>query len=99
MARKQLSEIAKYIHPDVHFLGMVECHGKQAFLGAAEKMMSLSTGLELRAVVGDKERAMVAYDLVFPEPIGATPTAALLAFEGGLIKNIELFFDKSAFKR
>jgi ketosteroid isomerase-like protein len=99
MARKDLAELGRYLHADVHFLGMIECRGKEAFLDAAQRMMSASTGLELRAVVGDSERAMVAYDLIFPEPIGTTHTAALLSFEGGLIKDIELFFDKSPFKR
>jgi hypothetical protein len=99
MARKDLTELGKYVHPDVHFLGMMECQGKDAFLGAAERMMSTSTGLEIRVVVGDKDTAMVAYDLIFPAPIGATRTAALLSFEAGLIRNIELFFDKSPFKR
>src|SRR5437016_11820402 len=99
MARKDLAEVAKYVHPDVHFLGLVECQGKDAFLGAAQTMMSLSSGLEIRAVVGDKERAMVAYDLIFPAPTGAARTAALLCFDAGLIKKIELFFDKSPFKR
>ncbi|MDB4973735.1 MAG: hypothetical protein JWN48_2076 [Myxococcaceae bacterium] len=90
--------LAKYINPDVPFVGLVECQGKQDFLGAAERMLSLSTGLEIRAVVGDQERAMVAYDLIFSEA-GSAATAALLGIEGGLIKSIELFFDKSPFKR
>lgn len=99
MARKDVAGLAKYVHPDVQFRGMIECQGKEPFLAAAEKMMSHSTGLEIRAVLGDKDRAMVAYDLIFPAPIGSARTAALLYFEGGLIKNIELFFDKSPFKR
>jgi ketosteroid isomerase-like protein len=99
MARKDLTELAKYLHPDVHFLGLVECHGKDEFLGAAQKMVSLSSQLEIRTVVGDKQHAMVAYDLIFPAPTGSVRTAALLSFDAGLIKNIELFFDKSAFKR
>lgn len=98
MARKDLAEVAKHVHPDVHFLGLVECQGKDAFLGATQKMMSLSTGLEIRAVVGEKDRAMVAYNLIFPAPYGTVRTAALLSFEGGLIKSIELFFDKTPFK-
>jgi hypothetical protein len=99
MARKDLAELTKYLHPDVHFLGLVETHGRDEFLGAAQKMLSLSNQLEIRAVVGDEARAMVAYDLIFPAPTGAVRTAALLGFDAGLIKNIELFFDASPFKR
>lgn len=99
MGRKDVAGIAKHVHPDVHFRGMIECQGKEPFLGAAEKMMSHSTGLEIRAMLGDKDRAMIAYDLIFPAPIGSVRTAALLRFEGALIKDIELFFDKSPFKQ
>jgi hypothetical protein len=99
MARKDPVEVAKYVHPDVHFLGLVECQGKDAFLGAAQKMMALSAGLEIRVAVGEKERAVVVYDLIFPAPTGAVRTAALLGFDAGLIKDVELFFDKSPFER
>jgi SnoaL-like domain len=99
MAEKDVAELTKYLHPDVHFRGLVEAQGREAFLGAAKHMMTLSTGLEIRAVVGDSERAMVAYDLLFAPPIGAVRTAALLTFDAGLIKSIELFFDASPFKR
>ncbi len=81
MARKDRVEVAKYVHPDVHFLGPVECHGKDAFLGATQRRMALSTGLEIRAVVGEKERARVACDLIFPAPAGTVRTAALLFFD------------------
>ncbi|HYQ43242.1 MAG TPA: nuclear transport factor 2 family protein [Polyangiaceae bacterium] len=99
IARKDLVEVTKYLHPDVHFLGLVETQGRDAFLGAAQKMMSHSSQLEIRAVLGDKLRATVIYDLIFPAPIGVVRTAALLSLESGLIKNIELFFDASPFKR
>jgi hypothetical protein len=99
MARKDVAEVAKYVHPDVHFIGLVECHGKEAFVNAVERLITLSTDIQIRAVVGEEDRAMVAYDLIFPAPIGPVRTAALLVFEGGLIKSIELFFDASPFKR
>lgn len=97
MSQKNMAGLEKYLHADVHFKGpLAEVHGKAAMLEAAVKFISLFKTLEMRTLCHSENQVMVVYDVDFPEPIGATPTAALLDVHNGLITKIELFFDARA---
>jgi hypothetical protein len=98
MNNKNLSEMAEYLHPDIQFLSpLAQLKGKEAFLEAAEKLMTLFISLTIRAKFSSEDQVMLAYDFDFPEPIGMIRTAALLTFENTLITHIELFFDPNPF--
>jgi len=98
-ARKDLDGIAERLHQDVHFKGpMQELHGRDAVLAASKRVFPLLERFEVRAQFLGDERAMFAYDFVCREPIGVCPTAELVRFENGLIRDIALFFDARPFE-
>ncbi len=99
-ARKDVADIARRLHPDVRFTGpLADLTGKEAVVEAAARLVGMSQGLQIRASFGGDGRAMVVYDLSFPDPIGVCRTAALLTIDGGLITRIELFYDGRPFDR
>lgn len=100
MREKNVMDMKKYLHPHIHFIGIVaEIKGKEAFLEAAKGFTASFETLTMRAKFGSEGQVMFAYDLKFPAPIGTLPIAALLTFQGGLIAKIELFGDGRPFER
>lgn len=98
-SRKDLDGIAVHLHPDVHFKGpMQELSGRDAVLASSKRIFPLLERLDVRAQFVSGDRAMFAYDFVCREPIGVCRTAELVRFQGGLISNIELFFDARPFE-
>lgn len=98
-ARKDLNGIAARLHPEVHFRApMQEVAGRDNVLGAAERVFPLLERLEKRAQFVSENAAMFCYDFVCREPIGTSRTAEWIRFEGGLIREIELFFDARPFE-
>ena len=98
-ARKDLDGIATHLHPDVHFRApMQELTGRDKVLGAAARVFPLLERLEKRAQFVSEEAAVFCYDFVCREPIGTSRTAEWIRFEGGLIRQIELFFDARPFE-
>jgi len=99
MNNKDLDGIAKYLHQDVHFIGLLgETNGKEALLGAAKGFMDFFKTLTIRAKFGSGNQAMLAYDLECPEPVGILRAAALFTLDDGLITKLELFCDASKLK-
>ena len=98
MSKRNLEEMKKYLHPEVHFLSPFKnLVGSAAFLAAIRDFTSAFSSLTVRAKFGSGNQAMVAYDVEFPIPVGTLRTAALLTFQDDLITNIELFFDTRSF--
>ena len=98
MGRKDLPEIEKYLHPDVHFKApLAQTKGKEALLESIEKFFSLFHSSTIHAKFGDEDSAMVVYDLDCPQPIGLFRSVALLRFQDGLIVDVELFYDARPF--
>ena len=98
-SRKDLDGIGAHLHPSVHFKGpMQELDGKDAVLESARRIFPLLERLNIRAQFTAGDRAMFAYDFICRAPIGVCRTAELVRFEGGLIKDIELFFDARPFE-
>jgi hypothetical protein len=98
-ARKDLSGIAARLHPAVRFKGpMQELNGRESVLAAAERVFPLLERFETWAQFVSRDRAMFAYDFICREPIGVCPTAELVRFEDGLIRDIQLFFDARPFE-
>lgn len=100
MNDKDLSGVARHLHPDVRFLGpLADLTGKEAVLEAARRFVSLVKSLGVRARFGSDNTAMLAYDVDFGEPIGVCRTAVLMTFNDHLIGRIELFYDARPFER
>lgn len=94
LARKDLTEMAQYLHPDVKFISpLATLQGKPAYLQAAKGFAEAIVSITIRGIFGDDNQVMIAYDTLFPEPIGHFPTASLITFEDGLMKTLEFFYD------
>ncbi|MDO8953296.1 MAG: nuclear transport factor 2 family protein [Gammaproteobacteria bacterium] len=97
MNDKDLSEVAKYLHPEVTLLSpLAEVLGKDAALAAAKGFCSLIKKLTIRAQFSAQDQVMLAFDVDFPAPIGTLRSAVLMTFKDGLIKNNEMFYDPRA---
>ncbi len=97
---KDLEEIAKYLHPEVHFIGpMVETSGKERVLQSAKRMFGLLKELQVRSKFASGDQAIFTYDFICADPIGVCRTAELMTFKDDLISRIELFFDARPFEK
>ena len=98
MADKDLTGLARYLHPDVHLVSpMEELTGKEAVLAAVKPLVNLIKSIKVHAKFGSEDQAMLTYDMEFAEPIGVTRAAVLMTFRDGLIARSELFFDARPF--
>ena len=97
---KNLEEIAKYLHPEVHFIGpMNEITGKEKLLQSAKRMFGMLKALEVQSKFAFGNQAIFTYDFVCTPPIGGCRTAEIMTFKDGLISKIELFFDARPFEK
>ena len=101
MSKKDLIEIGKYLHDDVHVITpFLEKKGKKEYLETLQEFMSFFTTYTVRAMFGSKDQVMLAYDVEFNGPFDKCHAAALMTFnEAGLITDIELFFDGRPFEK
>ena len=98
-ARKDADGVKARLHPDVHFKApMQDLQGRDAVVSAAIRVFPVLERFEMRAQFVSGDAAMFAYDFVCREPIGVSRTAEWVRFDGGLIRNIELFFDARPFE-
>lgn len=98
-ARKDLDGLAALLHPEVHFKSpTAQTDGRDKYLAAAARVFPLLEGFKIRAQFVSGERAMAAYDFICRAPIGVSATAELIRFEGGLVRESEVFFDARPFE-
>ena len=98
MADKDLSGMARHLHPDVRLISpMEELIGKEAVLAAVKPLVNLIKSINVHAKFGSQDQAMLTYDMEFAEPMGICRTAVLMSFKEGLIARSELFFDARPF--
>jgi predicted DNA-binding protein YlxM (UPF0122 family) len=99
MVEKNFDVMGKYLHPDVHFIGpLAEMIGKEAVVDAAKKLNELLDTIEIRAKFSSGNQIMLAYDFMFPKPIGKLRAAVLMELQNKLITKIELFYDGRPFE-
>jgi ketosteroid isomerase-like protein len=97
-SRKDLEAIAAHLHPDVHFKGpMQELNGKPAVLESTRRIFPLLERLHVRGQFVSGDRAVLVYDFVCKAPLGVCRTAEMVRFDGGLVRETELFFDARPF--
>ena len=100
MADKDLTGMARHLHPDIRVVTpMEELAGQKAVLEAAKRLLPLIDGIEVHAKFGSEEQAMLTYDMDFVPPIGVCRAAALMTFQDGLIVRNEIFFDARPFDK
>jgi ketosteroid isomerase-like protein len=100
MADKDLTGMARHLHPDVRLVTpMEELTGKEAVLAAVKPLLNLIKSIKVHAKFGSEDQAMLTYDMEFAEPIGVCRAAALMTFQDGLIVRNEIFFDARPFNK
>lgn len=93
---KNVEIMEKYLHPDVHLITpLSKLQGKEAYLEAVKNFMAFFNALTIRTSFGEKDQAVVVYDLDCSASIGIVPAAAVMTFQEGLITRNELFHDTS----
>jgi ketosteroid isomerase-like protein len=98
MADKDLTAMARHLHPDVRLTSpMDDLDGKEAVLAAVKPLVNLIKSITVRAKFASEDQAMLAYDMEFAKPVGVCRTAVLMTFKDGLIARSELFFDARPF--
>jgi len=99
MFAKDFDKMASYLHDNVHFIGpLAEMHEKEAVVSAAEALSKILDDIKIRSKFAHKNQIMLAYDFMFPEPIGKLRAAVLMEFTDQLISKIELFYDGRPFE-
>ena len=97
---KDVDQIARYVHPDVRFVGpMSQTTGKDAFLQGAKRMFGLLQEIKVQSKFASDSQAIFTYDFVCAQPIGVCRTAELITFTDGLISGVEIFFDARPFEK
>lgn len=95
---KDIEEVKKYLHPDIHFTDPQEkVIGKEAVLKAAEGFTGIFKTLTIHAKFGSEDQAMIVYDVEIPGFEKNLRAASLLSFKEGLISNIDLIYDTRCF--
>ena len=98
-SRKDLDGIAQHLHPEVHFKGpMQELNGKAAVVESSRRILPLLERFDVRGQFVSGDRAVFVYDFVCKAPIGVCRTAEMVRFDGGLVRETELFFDARPFE-
>lgn len=98
LGKKNLEEVALYLHPNIHFTDPQEqVIGKEAVLKAAKGFSSIFKTLTIRAKFGSESQAVVIYDVEIPNLNKPLRAASLLSFQEGLISKIDLIYDTRCF--
>lgn len=100
MADKDLTAMARHLHPDVRLVTpMEELTGKEAVLEAAKRLLPVINSITEHAKFGSEDQAMLSYDMEFAAPVGVCRAAALMTFKDDLIIRNEVFFDARPFSK
>ena len=95
---RDMERISVCLHPEVTFLGpLSRLAGRKAVLDSFEPLFPALEELRIRTVFAEDQQTITVYDFVCAEPFGLIRMTELHAFDDGLIKSIELFFDPRPF--
>jgi hypothetical protein len=90
---RDMQTATRYVAPDVVFEGpLTTAAGITDFMDGLSRFAQVVTGLEMRAAVGDEQRAVIMYDLA-TERFGTLRAAEDLVISDGLIVRDTLVFD------
>jgi hypothetical protein len=96
MNDKDINKIASYLHPNVKFIGpLATLDGRETVVQALAGFLTVFKSLKICSKFGERDQAMLVYELECLAPIGGGRVAGLITIKDKLISNIELFFDTS----
>jgi hypothetical protein len=99
MLAKDFVKMASCLHSHVRLVSpLSEIHGKDAVVSAAQNLSEILQDIRIRARFAAPHQIMLAYDFMFPAPMGKLRAAVLMEFTEGLISGIELFYDGRPFE-
>ncbi len=91
---KDFNRIEHLLQPDVHFIGpLAELDGKADVLDAIRGCSAHIKGISIRCRFESDDKAMLATDVDFGDPMGTCRTAVMMTIRAHLISRIELFYD------
>lgn len=100
MVNQRFDSMAQCLDSDVLFIGpLAEMSGREAVVCAAKNLSQILKAIEIRSRFCRDNQVMLAYDFMFPEPIGKLRAAVLMDFTDGQISKIELFYDGTPFEQ
>lgn len=98
MLKKNFDTMASYLHENIQFIGpLSEMQGKEPVVNAAKNLSQILLNIHIRSKFSFDNQIMLAYDFIFPEPIGKLRAAVLMEFINDTISKIELFYDGRPF--
>lgn len=99
MLMKDFDIMENYLHDHVYFISpLAILHGKEKVVLAAQNLCKILDKIEIRSKFACDNKIMLAYDFIFPAPIGLLRAAVLMEFTKQLISKIELFYDGRPFE-
>ena len=85
---------AEYLAEEVQLTTpLAAISGKSTVVPALTGFSNAIEGIEIRAKFTKENQVMLAYNIIFPQPIGSLRAAGLFTIKNNLINNIELFYD------
>ncbi len=100
MLSKNFDAMQECLHPDVVLISpLAEISGRDVVVAAAKNLSKILKEIEIRSKFSHRNQVMLAYDFMFPMPIGKLRAAALMDFNDGQISRIELFYDGRPFEQ
>ena len=98
LGEKNSEEISKLLHPQATFRSaLASLKGKEAVMEAISNFMHMLSELNVRTIMEKGDQAIAVYEITVPGCVEDFPAAALLTFDDGLIRSLELFYDTLPF--
>ncbi len=94
IGEKKVAEIAHYLDPDVELYSpLATVKGKEAVYETVSNFIHAIESLTIRAKFGNKNQAIIVYEVDMPGVSKNFPGASLLTFKDNLIARFDLFYD------
>ena len=94
MIEKDFNRIEHLLQPNVHFIGpLAEREGKEEVMDAIKGCSAHIKAISIRCRFESDDKAMLATDVDYGDPIGTCRTAVMMTIKAHLISRIELFYD------
>ena len=98
MVEGDFDTLESYLDDHVIFIGpLAELQGKEAVVSAAKNLSKILQDINIRSKFAAHNQIMLAYDFMFPDPIGKLRAAVLMDFIEDRISKIEVFYDGRPF--
>jgi ketosteroid isomerase-like protein len=99
VARKDLARVRALLAPDLRFRGPAVARSTaDDYVTALKRLGAIHLHNEVRKVFADGDDVCVIYDFVTDTPAGALRTIEWLRIEDGLIRSIDLYYDRLPWK-